>query len=573
MCARYKYTCEKVCGGEFCKLIETVKINFGNATITVAKQSSVWDALKIAYPDDFDRFICVRHGGAILPLNAILNSDMNLFPLDYHDAEARRVYERSLRFVLLVAVHRLYQNTRLRVENSMGNGIYCTLPSLGSITQFIIDDIKQQMQVIINENLPLVKNIYSKEEAVEYFELTGQQDKVRLLKYRPFEHFQLYECDGVKDYFYGEMLPTTGCVKVYDVCLLEPGLMLMLPDPHEPNRVATYHNRPKLSHALKTTASWANILECSNTADLNGMVAKKKLREFIRINEALHEKTIAEIAEQIVKRDSRLILIAGPSSSGKTTFAHRLAIQLRVMGLKHVSVSLDDYYINREDIPLDVDGRRDLERLDTLDVALFNEHLLKLLDGQQIEMPKFDFLTGTRSSVGHNLMVPKGQPIIVEGIHGLNPLLTSEVSADCKFKIYVSALTQLNLDDHNRIRTTDVRLIRRMVRDMQFRNSPIESTLDMWTSVRRGEENYIFPYQEESDVMFNTSLQYELAILKKYIYPSLVKVDPISSHYGQASRLLKFLNYFITADVEDEIPNNSILREFIGGSCFYREND
>jgi uridine kinase len=321
------------------------------------------------------------------------------------------------------------------------------------------------------------------------------------------------------------------------------------------------------------TAEWNAILGCQNVADLNEMISQRKLREFIRVSEALQERKIGAIADQFIKSQARVMLIAGPSSSGKTTFAHRMLIALKALGLRPVKISLDDYYLNLDSLPPEADGTVDLERLDTLDVKLLCEHLPKLLRGEEVALPEFDFFKSRRTERTHTLRVQENQPILIEGIHGLNDALTSSVPRSMKFKIYISALTMVNLDDHNRIRTTDARLLRRMVRDYRSRGMLPEKTMSMWASVRRGEENYIFPYQEEADVMFNSSLPYELPIMKRYVFPMLQAVHPESPYFTLARRLVKFLNYIREADVEDEIPNHSLLREFIGGSCFYREAD
>ena len=328
-----------------------------------------------------------------------------------------------------------------------------------------------------------------------------------------------------------------------------------------------------LLRTYSEAAEWHRILNCENISDLNDMIVCRELREFIRVNEALQERRIQQIADGFIKSGARLLLIAGPSSSGKTTFAHRMAIALRVQGLRPVKVSLDDYYLDRDSIPREPDGSLDLEKLETLDVPLLCEHLAALLAGEKVELPTFNFETGKREEQTHPFWVEPGQPIIIEGIHGLNDRLTASVPRDQKFKVYISPLTMLNLDDHNRVRTTDARLLRRIVRDYQFRGTSPEATMDMWPSVRRGEEKYIFPFQEQADMMFNSSLTYELAIMKKYAYPALLQITPESPHYTLARRLVKFLNYIQNADVEDEIPVNSILREFIGGCCFYKDED
>lgn len=515
----------------------------------------------------------IRVGGETLPLTAVPKEGDQAAILTYQNAEGRMIYERSLRFVFLLAVNRLFPGYKVRIEHSLGHGVYAVINGDQALTPQAVQKIENEMRKIVEADLAFEKHAITREEAIAYFEKIGQYDKVNLLKYRPHEQFQLYSLDGMPEYFYGVMLPSTGYMKVFALRYHMPGVVLQMPALENPAQVAPFYDVPKLMKTFAQSAKWNQILECSNAADLNGMVTGRKLREFIRVNEALHEKSISAIADQFAASGARLILIAGPSSSGKTTFAHRLSIALRVLGLRPMAISLDDYYINRDQIPFDENGEQDLERLDTLDVPLFNEHLVRILQGEAVKTPVFDFTTGRRSAQTHTIQAAADQPIIIEGIHGLNDELTREVERSLKFKIYISALTTLNLDDHNRIRTTDARLLRRMVRDHQFRGTSPETTMAMWASVRRGEEKYIFPYQEEADVMFNSSLAYEMAILKKYVYPMLLNLQPDSPHYTLARRLVKFLNYFQSADVEDEIPVNSILREFIGGCCFYRKDD
>ena len=515
----------------------------------------------------------VRVGGETLPLNAEAHEGDQAQLLTYASTEGRLIYERSLWFVFLLAVKRLFPERRVRLEHSLGNGVYAVITGDVALTPQAVHQIENEMRKIVAADLPFEKHEVTKAQAMAHFEATGQFDKVELLKYRPYETFQLYSLGGMLEYFYGVMAPSTGCLGVFTLKYHMPGVVLQLPDPTDPSQVAPFYDVPKLMKTFAQSARWNEILDCRNAADLNRMAEKRQLREFIRVNEALHEKSISAIADQFAQSGARLILIAGPSSSGKTTFSHRLSIALKVLGLKPMAISLDDYYINREDIPYDENGEQDLERLDTLDVDLFNEHLVRILQGEAVETPTYDFKTGRRTNITHTVHAEADQPIIIEGIHGLNDELTREVERSLKFKIYISALTTLNLDDHNRIRTTDARLLRRMVRDYQFRGTLPERTMSMWPSVRRGEEKYIFPFQEEADVMFNSSLAYEMCILKKYVYPMLLNLSPDSPHYTMARRLVKFLNYFQSADVEDEIPVNSILREFIGGCCFYRKDD
>lgn len=493
--------------------------------------------------------------------------------LTYADEEGRRIYERSLQLLFITAVHRLRPDAHVRIEHSFGQGLYMKLRDEAMTPEFIAE-VEREMRRLAKADLPIARTNVTTDGAQEYFARTGQTDRLRILNYRQYNHFTLYHIgDGPEDYYYGEMVPSTGCVDVFSLAPYAPGVVMMQPDAENPERPAPFRDLPKLWRVYQETAEWNRILGCQNAADLNEMVDAHLLREFIRVNEALQERKIQSIADAFVASGARLILVAGPSSSGKTTFAHRLTIALRVQGLRPVKISLDDYYRNRDDLPREADGSVDLERIDTLDTDLLSEHLRRLMAGEEVDLPVFDFTTGRRSERTHPFRVEAGQPIIIEGIHGLNEKLTEGIERSLKFKIYISALTMLNLDDHNRIRTTDARLLRRIVRDHQFRGTPPEETMAMWKSVRRGEESYIFPYQEEADVMINSTMTYELPIMKKYAYPALCAVMPSSPHYTLARRLVKFLNYIQTADVEDEIPVNSLLREFIGGCCFYRETD
>lgn len=517
--------------------------------------------------------LAVMVGGESLTLTDTPHEGEQAMLIDYRSNEGRLVYERSLRFVFLLAVAQLYPKRRVRLEHSIGNGVYAVIEGDTLLTPRDVACIEQRMREIVAQDLPFEKHLITRAQAIAHFEALEQFDKVDLLRYRPNDRFQLYSLGGMMEYFYGTMVPSTGCLSVFALRFHMPGVVLQLPDPKNPSKVAPFARVPKLMKTFAQSAKWNEILDCRNAADLNELVERRRLREFIRVNEALHEKSISAIADQFAQSGARLILIAGPSSSGKTTFSHRLSIALKVLGLHPMSISLDDYYIDRDKVPFDENGQQDLERLDTLDVDLFNEHLVRILQGETVQTPLYDFTTGRRSDKTHSVHADLDQPIIIEGIHGLNDELTRSVERSMKFKIYISALTTLNLDDHNRIRTTDARLLRRMVRDYQFRSTTPERTMEMWPSVRRGEENYIFPYQEEADVMFNSSLVYEMVILKKYVYPMLLRITPDSPHYTLARRLVKFLNYFRSSDVEDEIPINSILREFIGGCCFYRKDD
>ena len=531
-----------------------------------------WVDLLPKLPDGGAGALGISIQGRTCSLNDAVEEYAFARTLTYDDEEGRRIYERSLQFIFLTAAHRLYPGERVRIRHSFVHGYYIDLPNL-AVTPEIVHRIKADMRRLVEENLPIEHFRVSLEDASAYFARTGQTDRLRILKYRKVEYFSLYRIDGLEDYFYGEMAIATGQIPVFDLIPCGEGIILQLPDDRDHTRPAKFVSSPNLLKTYSESAEWHAILNCENIADLNDMILDRKLREFIRVNEALQERRIEQIADQFIASGARLLLIAGPSSSGKTTFSHRMSIALRVHGLRPVKVSLDDYYLNRDDIPREPDGSIDLERIETLDLPLLGDHLNRLLAGQTVDLPTFDFKSGRRAEATHPLTVAPGQPIIIEGIHGLNDRLTASVDDGLKFKVYISPLTVLNLDDHNRIRTTDARLLRRIVRDYQFRGTPPEETMAMWPSVRRGEERYIFPYQERADAMFNSSLTYELAIMKKYAFPALTAVAPESPCYTLARRLVKFLNYIQPADVEDEVPVNSILREFIGGCCFYREED
>ncbi len=490
--------------------------------------------------------------------------------LTFQDEEGRRVYERSLRLVLLLAAQRVMPGARLRIENSYGSGVLVTVRN-ASISDTLVKKLENEMRSICRQALPFTLHVVSKEEAISYFNSIGQSDKAELLtQWREKQSFNLYECGEVKDYFYGEMAYDTSCVSVFSLSPVGGGFVLSLPTVEKPDVPGTIASTSKLLETYTESNAWLRILEVENVSDLNRLTLKGELREFIRVNEALMDMRIGRIAEQIVERNARLVLIAGPSSSGKTTFCHRLFTALRVHGAKPVKLSLDDYYLDRDKVPLDEEGNPDLECVEALDVPLINKQLKRILEGEAVEVPTFDFVTQKRAQATHTVKVDTHAPILIEGIHGLNDRLTSSVPANQKFKIYISALMNLNLDDHNRIRSTDARLIRRLVRDSRFRGTPVRETLQMWKSVRRGEDRFIFPFQENADTMINSALVYELAIMKKYIYPQLCEIPSSDPLYAQARRLVKFLNYIVSADVEDEIPLNSLLREFIGGSCFYR---
>jgi len=479
-------------------------------------------------------------------------------------------YVRTLQFVLIKAVLDLFPSAKITIEHSLSKGLFGEIHKTPALDIDDIYDIKNRMMEIIKADIPVKKISLSKEKAVEIFSSYNMQDKVKLLKYVNTEEVKIYELDGRYDYFYGPMAYSTGVLKTFDLMYYDPGFILRYPTSDAPDRIPKFQEHKKLAKIYYEAEQWGEILGVGDVGSLNDEVVHGDIVNLIRVAEALHEKKIAYIADMIHQREKvKLVLIAGPSSSGKTTFSKRLGIQLRVNGLIPIPISLDDYFVNREDTPRDEHGDYDFESIYALDLELFNKDLELLLQGEETEIPSFNFKTGKREWHGHKIKMPENGVMIVEGIHGLNEILTSSIAKDSKFKIYISPLTQLNLDDHNRISTTDVRMTRRIVRDYLSRGYGVEDTLKMWPSIKRGEEKNIFVFQEQADAMFNSNVVYELCVLKKFALAELNKIGPESPVYYEASRLRSFLNFFIEVD-KALVPDNSIIREFTGGSCFYQ---
>ena len=511
--------------------------------------------------------LACRYNNEIKPLNYCFEHDGVTEPVTLRQHEGKRIYVRGLLYIMAMAIEEIYPTALLTVNYQLSNAMLCHIENM-SVTEEMIENIDKKMREIIDRDIPIEKRQMSKEEAEEFYK-THHTLKGRLqLSTSKTGEVSLYYCDQYFNYFYGVMPVSTGYMKVYEIQKYGDAILLRYPSTSNPNELQRFEDNPKLVATLDDYEKIHTVLNINTVYKLNKEIEEGKIAEDILIDEALHEKKIANIADDILKRRGvKVILIAGPSSSGKTTFAQRLGIQLKINGLKPVTISVDNYFVERDENPKDEQGNFDFECIEAIDLKLFNEHLIKLLNGEEIEMPSFDFTNGTKVFNGNKMKLHDNEILVIEGIHCLNDRLTELIPREQKYKIYISALTVLNLDYHNRISTTDTRLVRRIVRDHQFRGYSALHTLKMWYSVRKGEEKNIFPYQEEADSMFNSSLIYELGALKDYAMPLLEEIDNTVPEYAEAKRLYSFLNYFKSIPTED-IPSHSLIREFIGGSIF-----
>lgn len=481
-----------------------------------------------------------------------------------------KTYKRSATLLLLKSIFDvagMEAVSGIKIHFTMGDGYYCTSKN-AEVTEEFLQKVKARMQELVEQKIPIKKKTIPVEDAIERFEMHGMKDKARLFRFRRSSSVNVYRLDGFEDYYYGYMLPNTGYLRYFDLVKFDEGFVLELPNVNTPEEILPFHPQKKLFMTMKDSTTWSEVLDIATVGALNEQISHGNIGDIILAQEAIMEKELGTIAEQIAAQpNKKLIMIAGPSSSGKTTFSHRLSIQLLAHGLHPHPIAVDNYFVEREDTPREADGSYNFECLEAIDVKLFNTHMSALLRGEMVELPTFNFLTGRKEYKGNTLQLGADDVLVIEGIHCLNDKLAYSLPQENKFKIYLSALTQLNIDEHNRIPTTDGRLLRRIVRDARTRGSSAKRTISMWPSVRKGEGENIFPYQESADVIFNSALIYELSVLKQYAEPLLFGIKPEEPEYLEAKRLLKFLNYFQGIDSE-KVPYNSILREFIGGSYF-----
>lgn len=539
----------------------------GQVMAVTASESDTLEAVADRFKDYYeDDIILGIVNGRLRELNKKIKSDCELSFVTTADRDGRRTYRRSVVLLLQRAIYDVYGSmTQLHVMHSLGEGYYCQLEK--SVTEHDIDRIVCSMYSFVEKDLPITKHSAKTQYAEQLFKEKGQHDKERLLHYRRSSRVNLYELDGVVDYFYGFMAPSTGMLKYFDIVPYESGFVLLFPGAHS-RSVEPLVTSNKLFHTLDDSREWSKMLGIGTIGSLNDAIAAGRGQEIMLLQEALMEQKIGNLAAQIASDDKKkFVMIAGPSSSGKTSFANRLSIQLIAKGRKPHPLSLDDYYVDREFCPKNPDGSFDFECLESIDIKLFNEDMNRLLKGEAVDMPSFNFKTGKREYRGRKLVLGPDDILVIEGIHGLNDRLSQLIPSEHKFKIYISALTQLNIDEHNPLSTTDERLIRRIVRDARTRGTNAMETIAMWPSVRKGERENIFPFQEQADVMFNSALVYELAVLKVYAEPLLFGIERDCPEYLEAKRLLKLLDYFLPMPA-DGIPNNSLFREFVGGSCF-----
>ncbi len=544
-----------------------------NGAIRQYDKGTTFEAVVREYQPKYNYSIAlVYFNGKMRELSKRLEKDGVLSFITTADNSGHNAYVRTAQMMLVKAASEILgeagKNSHIKIEFSLGNACFCSI--LGGIrsTPDLAARLQEKMLSYVERNIPIIKKTYPIDDAIELFKHQGMKDKEKLFHYRRSSTVNVYRMEGYSDYFYGYMLPSTGYCRLFKVQAYRGGLLLILPTMENPDELEEFVDQPSLFEQLMLSTKWGDLVNISTVGDLNEQICSGSISDMILVQEALQERRIGEIAQTIHDRGTvRFVLVAGPSSSGKTTFSHRLAIQLKSFGLRPHIISMDDYFVNRDRTPVDIDGNFNFDVIEALDLELFNNDMVDLLNGETIEMPRFDFKTGRRVYKGDFLKFEENDILIIEGIHGLNPVSTEQLPDENKFKIYISALTSLNIDEHNRIPSTDARLLRRMVRDYRLRAYSAQDTLRSWKKVRMGEEMNIYPFQEDADAVFNSVLIYELAIIKQFAEPLLLGVRTNEPEYYEAKRLIKFLDYFVGID-PTPVPGNSICREFVGGGIF-----
>ena len=548
-----------------------IKVTAGQSIYEVEEGTTLEQLAKQLQKKEEPVILLAYMDGNLTELFTEIKKDCHVRFVTLKEQAGYMAYKRTATFIFLKACEDLLgkgESTKIAIDYSIGNSIFCDFSSM----ERVVDDkfahsIQKRMEQLYESDLPITKRSLDTDQASRYFDSVGFKGKRELFKFRRESKTNIYSMDGYDNYFYGYMAPSTGYIPTFLVSAYQHGVVLQIPKRKQTEEIVPFTPQPKLFHVMQRSREWTKTMGVDTVGALNDEITYGNINHLILLQEGLQEKLLADIADEIVSKNKRIILIAGPSSSGKTTFSHRLSIQLEIAGLTPHPVSMDDYFLDRELSPRDENGNYNFETIASLDVDLLTKHINQLLNGEEVDVPSYNFVTGKREYHGHKLKIGQKDALFMEGIHGLNGTLTNEIPEDAKYRIYVSALNQINLDEHNRIPSSDGRLLRRIVRDAMTRGNDARETISRWDSVRKGEEDNIFPYQEEADVMFNSAQVYEIAVLKQYAEPLLFAVPKDCPEYQEAKRLLKFLEYFLNIPSE-AIPKTSLLREFIGGSCF-----
>ena len=548
-----------------------IKVTAGQSIYEVEEGTTLEQLAKQLQKKEEPVILLAYMDGKLTELFTEIKKDCHVRFVTLKEQAGYMAYKRTATFIFLKACEDLLgkgESTKIAIDYSIGNSIFCDFSSM----ERIVDDkfahsIQKRMEQLYESDLPITKRSLDTDQASRYFDSVGLKGKRELFKFRRESKTNIYSMDGYDNYFYGYMAPSTGYIPTFLVSVYQHGVVLQIPKRKQTEEIVPFTPQPKLFHVMQRSREWTKTMGVDTVGALNDEITYGNINHLILLQEGLQEKLLADISDEIVSKNKRIILIAGPSSSGKTTFSHRLSIQVEIAGLTPHPVSMDDYFLDRELSPRDENGNYNFETIASLDVNLLTKHINQLLNGEEVDVPSYNFVTGKREYHGHKLKIGQKDVLVMEGIHGLNGTLTNEIPEDAKYRIYVSALNQINLDEHNRIPSSDGRLLRRIVRDAMTRGNDARETISRWDSVRKGEEDNIFPYQEEADVMFNSAQVYEIAVLKQYAEPLLFAVPKDCPEYQEAKRLLKFLEYFLNIPSE-AIPKTSLLREFIGGSCF-----